>query len=441
MNKKIFSVIILLFLAFVLISCQDNSDTNQVLDETAPMISGVKTIYYSIGDEVPNFMQGITAFDETDGNVTSSVILDTRSVNLSIEGSYQFTYYAFDLSGNKAQQQATIVVSGPDITEQVQPNYPVREHLVKADMNTSITIGDEDSELMVKPPLINIEYNEAAAQDLTWQTSYNIKLAAQSYSRKTTLGFNVLGGGGSIYIKLYTVSGLLLVEREIATTILWREVLVEIPETQRHLLNQPLELMVVAPMPRIGGLAGSVKLSGIWFQGDKEPAIKIEYDPDLYETIYDVNLADMTNQFDSFDDLGVAGNGLITATYDSNTMSTTFTNTGFNDWANMAYRIPDKYTNGDLIPLNTVELIVIEISVSQGAIVKGQNDWSSGDLFEFDGTDDSTKQIWILPVGPNGYPVWSAITIAPSYLREGTLSSTVILHSIKLVRLIPLEDS
>jgi hypothetical protein len=107
----------------------------------------------------------------------------------------------------------------------------------------------------------------------------------------------------------------------------------------------------------------------------------------------------------------------------------------------MAYVIPDKYTNGDLIPLNTVELIIIVISVSQGAIVKGQNDWSSGDLFEFDGNDDSTQQTWILPVGPNGYPVWSAITIAPSYLREGTTSSVIIVHSIKLVRLIPVAGS
>jgi hypothetical protein len=441
MYKKFFSLMTILVFTLILVSCEGTIDSNQKIDETPPTISGIKTIYYSIGDEVPNFLQGISAFDETDGNVTSSIILDTRRVNLSVEGSYRFSYYAFDLSGNKAETEATLVVSGVDVIEQVAPNYPTREFLVKADMITSVSIGDQNSQLVVKPPLINIEYNEAAAQDLTWQTSYNIELSAQNYSRKTTLGLNVLGGGVSMYVKLYTVSGLLLVEREIASTILWREVLIEIPETQRHLLNQPLELIIIAPMPRLGGQAGNVKVSGIWFEGDKEPSVKLEYDPTKYETVYEVDLSDMSNTYDTFDDLGNAGNGLLEAEYNPTTKATTFTNSGYSDWANMAYVIPDKYTNGDLIPLNTVELIIIVISVSQGAIVKGQNDWSSGDLFEFDGNDDSTQQTWILPVGPNGYPVWSAITIAPSYLREGTTSSVIIVHSIKLVRQIPVAGS
>ncbi len=442
MKNKIF-MIVMVALSLLMVACQPTNTPpgdETPTDEVAPLINGTKTIYYEIGQPTPNYMSGVSAFDETDGNVSSSIIIDARLVNLSVEGEYQITYYAFDLSGNKAEKTATINVSAPDVVDLTAPNYPVRDYVLPADVATSINLGSEASVITAKPPLFEIEYNEAAAKDMTWETSYNIKLANQNYSRKTKLGMNVLGSGSSIYIKLFTVAGVLVFEREIAATTMWSEVLVNVPDTQRHLLSENLELVIIAPRPTLSGKAGVAKISGIWFEGDAEPSIKLEYDPENFDTIYEVDLSDFSNEHDGFDNLGIAAGGLLTAVYDSETKAVTFTNNGYNDWANMAYRIPSQDLGGNPLALSEVTLIVIEVSVSDGAIVKAQNDWNSGDLFEYSEATDGTKQMWILPVGPNGYQAFAAITFAPSYLRQGTDASTVVLHSIKLVKPVDLDS-
>ncbi|WP_162163943.1 immunoglobulin-like domain-containing protein [Acholeplasma hippikon] len=432
--KKLSLIILLLVLGLALVACTAPTQTEEPpKDETAPVINGVKTIYHEIGADVPNFLQGVSAFDETDGNVTDSLVVDARNVNLGKEGLYTITYFAYDKSGNRGSKEASVNVSAPDVVDLTQPNYPAKEGLIKADMGSYTSIGDDEAELITLPPLITIEYNEAASTDLTWQTYHVLQLATNNYLRKTHLGFNVVGGGVSIYIKLMTSDGKLLMEREVASTMIWREVVIEIPETQRHLLNKPLELFIYAPRPTATPQSGSVSVSGIWFEGDKEPSIKLEYDEVDFETVYTLDISDLSNQFDSFDDEGKAGNGLMTISYQAET-GVTIQNNGFNDWANVAFRVPDKDSEGDPLVLNEVEFVVIKLSITSGAIVKAKADWNSPDLFEFDGTKDGTMQYWMLPVGPNGYPAWAAVSIAASYLQQGTSSATIVIEKIILVK-------
>lgn len=431
---KKFSLGIIGFMLFMLVACTTPSDNGKTgADLQAPIINGVKTIYHEIGQPTPNYMGSVSAFDETDGNVTDSLIIDTRHVNLAEEGVYEITYYAFDKSGNRASVSTTVNVSPPDIVELVQPNYPDKEGLIKADMGSYTLIGSDDAILEAMPPLIHINYNEATSTELTWQTYHVLQLASNNYTRKTHLGFNVLGSGVSIYIKLMTAEGQLLVEREVASTMFWRESLIEIPETQRHLLNKNLELFIYAPRPTSTPLAGSVSISGIWFEGDKEPNEKLEYDENNFKTIYTLDISDLSNEHDSFDENGQAGGGLVTIEYDES-VGVTIENNGFNDWANVAFRVPDKNSEGEQLILTDVEFVVIKLSVSAGAIVKAKADWNSPDLFEFNGTKDGSMQYWMLPVGPNGYAAWAAVSIAASYLEQGTTSGTVVIESIFLVQ-------
>lgn len=431
---KKFSLGIIGFMLFMLVACTTPSDNGKTdADLQAPIINGVKTIYHEIGQPTPNYMQSVSAFDETDGNVTDSLIIDTRHVNLAEEGVYEITYYAFDKSGNRASVSTTVNVSPPDIVELVQPNYPDKEGLIKADMGSYTLIGSDDAILEAMPPLIHINYNEATSTELTWQTYHVLQLASNNYTRKTHLGFNVLGSGVSIYIKLMTAEGQLLVEREVASTMFWRESLIEIPETQRHLLNKNLELFIYAPRPTSTPLAGSVSISGIWFEGDKEPSEKLEYDENNFKTIYTLDISDLSNEHDSFDENGQAGGGLVTIEYNES-VGVTIENNGFNDWANVAFRVPDKNSEGEQLILTDVEFVVIKLSVSPGAIVKAKADWNSPDLFEFNGTKDGSMQYWMLPVGPNGYAAWAAVSIAASYLEQGTTSGTVVIESIFLVQ-------
>lgn len=53
--------------------------------------------------------QGATATDDTDGNITGSIVIDASAVNTSVIGSYSVTYNVQDAAGNNASQQTRTV--------------------------------------------------------------------------------------------------------------------------------------------------------------------------------------------------------------------------------------------------------------------------------------------------------------------------------------------
>ena len=80
-------------------------------DKTPPVISGIKNFTYIIGEKTPDYLKGITAKDDTDGE--TKVMVNTSSVNLTVENTYTITYSSADSSGNTATQTASITVKQP----------------------------------------------------------------------------------------------------------------------------------------------------------------------------------------------------------------------------------------------------------------------------------------------------------------------------------------
>lgn len=72
-------------------------------DTTAPVISGVKDIAVYIGN-TPDYLEGVTAEDETDGDLTDKIVVDTSKVNVNKKGAYPVTYTCKDSSGNEAEE-------------------------------------------------------------------------------------------------------------------------------------------------------------------------------------------------------------------------------------------------------------------------------------------------------------------------------------------------
>ncbi|MDP5157115.1 MAG: DUF5011 domain-containing protein, partial [Flaviramulus sp.] len=84
------------------------------VDSIAPTISliGSSILNLNIGDIY--LEQGATASDETDGDITSNIIISGDSVNTGIAGTYVLNYNVSDSSGNIALPQIrTIIVSEP----------------------------------------------------------------------------------------------------------------------------------------------------------------------------------------------------------------------------------------------------------------------------------------------------------------------------------------
>lgn len=96
--------------------CEDDEDPVVVVtDEIAPVLSGVTDATLEVGDTFDN-MTGVTATDETDGDVTTDIVV-TGTVNLTMAGTYTLTYTVKDAADNETTGSRTITVTAPVVVD------------------------------------------------------------------------------------------------------------------------------------------------------------------------------------------------------------------------------------------------------------------------------------------------------------------------------------
>lgn len=80
-------------------------------DTTAPQIKmPEQTLQVSVADGEEALLQGVTALDETDGDVTDSLVVESLRL-LDSDGTVSVSYAAFDKSGNVAKAQRQLQYS------------------------------------------------------------------------------------------------------------------------------------------------------------------------------------------------------------------------------------------------------------------------------------------------------------------------------------------
>lgn len=78
-------------------------------DETAPVIKGAKNLTVTIGT-TPDYLNGVTAEDETDGDVTKEIMVDSSKADVKKTGTYEVTYQVKDQAGNEAVKEIRVTV-------------------------------------------------------------------------------------------------------------------------------------------------------------------------------------------------------------------------------------------------------------------------------------------------------------------------------------------
>ena len=82
-------------------------------DTTPPVITLVGPNPITVGQGTTYVDPGATATDNVDGNITSSIVIDTSAVNTAVPGNYIVTFNVADVAGNAATQVTrTVHVSG-----------------------------------------------------------------------------------------------------------------------------------------------------------------------------------------------------------------------------------------------------------------------------------------------------------------------------------------
>ena len=109
MTKKLILFVLTLVLVFGIAACDPAEEPP--LDEENPVISGTRDVTFIIGvSETPDFEEGVTVFDNFDGNITSKLEVDDADVDLTMPGEYSVDYSVTDLAGNEATASITVTV-------------------------------------------------------------------------------------------------------------------------------------------------------------------------------------------------------------------------------------------------------------------------------------------------------------------------------------------
>lgn len=90
-----------------------------------PVISGAEDINYLINYPAPDYLDGVTAHDIQEGDITDRLIVDDSDVDLTIAGEYDLIYSVKDSSSNETTVTVTVFVDGiPEytITYEVNPS-------------------------------------------------------------------------------------------------------------------------------------------------------------------------------------------------------------------------------------------------------------------------------------------------------------------------------
>lgn len=128
---KIFSIILFICSGALFIGCRLYADV--MTDHTAPVISGAEAIQISVEDPQEKLLEGVTAEDDRDGDVTDSLVVQKIS-EFDDEGNRTVHYAAVDHSGNVGYFSRTM-----SYTDYEQPVFAMRSPL-RFPMGTTFNI-------------------------------------------------------------------------------------------------------------------------------------------------------------------------------------------------------------------------------------------------------------------------------------------------------------
>ena len=164
-TKKLF-VFLLLALSLFLASCEDK-------DETPPTLSGYENITYIIGDTLPDLEEGLTVLDNVDGDLLSSIEVDSSAVNFTTPGVYTVTISVTDKAGNLGTATFTVTVVADTVGPVINgtQNYVLEQGSVAPNYLQGVTAidnfdGDLTSAIVVDSS--EVDYDVVGTYEVTY---------------------------------------------------------------------------------------------------------------------------------------------------------------------------------------------------------------------------------------------------------------------------------
>ncbi|MBQ2680864.1 MAG: DUF5011 domain-containing protein [Eggerthellaceae bacterium] len=96
-----------------------------IYDKTPPYFSGISDSYSAtIGEDHPDYLDGVSAEDEIDGDISDQIKVDDSAVDYAKAGTYSVKYTVADAAKNAATATASVVVAKAVAKAEVEPAAP-----------------------------------------------------------------------------------------------------------------------------------------------------------------------------------------------------------------------------------------------------------------------------------------------------------------------------
>lgn len=130
-------------------------------DTEAPVITAENiTVNYG---QTPDYMSGVSALDNVDGDLTENIEVDSSQVNLNQAGTYSVLYSVTDKAGNRSEKEISVTVKQKAVDPVKKTEVPVYEVLEvpssscqDTEASTENTVESDSaaggSQVIVQPP-------------------------------------------------------------------------------------------------------------------------------------------------------------------------------------------------------------------------------------------------------------------------------------------------
>jgi|GEM_PF-6605750 len=113
-----------------------------VLELSVPTFEGLTELNWNINEDKPDFLEGVTAYDTKDGDLTSAIEVDDSDIDEAYNDEYRIYYYVEDSEGNVGEAYRIINISGNkediDYVEVIDETIPVISGMTEI----NITVGE-----------------------------------------------------------------------------------------------------------------------------------------------------------------------------------------------------------------------------------------------------------------------------------------------------------
>lgn len=163
-----------------------NNDSNTEVNK-APVIKA-EDIVITVGDKF-NVLEGVTAYDEEDGNLTDRVKVKKNNVEADKEGVYSVTYIVMDNNGNTTEKTIKVTVKAKEeATTNEKPVIEATDKVIelgsKVDLLDGVTAYDKEDGNLTDVVIIK-ESNVDLFKEGVYSLTYSVKDSDGNETTKT----------------------------------------------------------------------------------------------------------------------------------------------------------------------------------------------------------------------------------------------------------------